>query len=454
MSEYIRKITYFLTDQIWSIDTSALNRGRSFLINTLRFIYITVREFRENELTLRSMSLVYTTLLSIVPLLAFSISILKAFGVVDNQLEPLLVNFLEPLGEKGVEVTNQILGFINRINFGVLGVVGLLLLIYTSVSVINKIEDSLNIIWRVKKGRSLARRFSDYITILLIGPVLMVVALGIMATLESNTIVNKVLAIEPLGTIVILAGQIVPFIVVLLVFSFIYVLIPNTKVNFKSALVGGALAGIGWRVTGWVFTMSVASSTKYAAIYSSLAILIIFMIWLYLNWLILLIGAQIAYCYQNLKFLTVKKEVFNLSTKLKEKLTLVIMYLIGYNFYHDKERWTLYTLIEHLKLPQEPVDAAVRELMDSKLLIETGEEPPELIPAMALENIKLTDILSSTREGYHTSELEHKYLSLPEVDSVSSEVEHAIDEALGKKSLRDLVLKHPHRSSHKTQNQE
>lgn len=394
----------------------------------------------KNELTLRAMSLVYTTLLSLVPLLAFSISLLKAFGVVDNKLEPFLLSFLEPLGPKGVEASNQILEFIGRINFGVLGVLGLIFLIYTSVSVINKIEDALNIIWHVKKGRSLARRFSDYITILLVGPVLMVVALGSMATLESNTVVSRILSIEPIGTLVLIGGHILPYIVVLLVFSFMYVLIPNTKVHIKSALLGGAIAGIAWHVTSWGFTISIASSTKYAAIYSSLALLIIFMIWLYLNWLILLAGAQIAYCHQNLKFLTVKKEVFNLSTKLKEKLTLMIMYLIGYSFYHDKERWTLYTLTEHLKLPQEPVEDAVKELQESKLLIDSGEEPPELLPSMALENIKLKDILSSTREGYHSCELEQKYLSLPEVDTISSEVEDAIDKALGEKSLRDMVI--------------
>ena len=138
MSELVKKINYFLTSQLWSIDTSALNRTRSFFVNLVRLIYITVREFMKNELTLRAMSLVYTTLLSLVPLLAFSISLLKAFGVVDNKLEPFLLSFLEPLGAKGVEVSNQILEFIGRINFGVLGVIGLLLLIYTSVSVINK----------------------------------------------------------------------------------------------------------------------------------------------------------------------------------------------------------------------------------------------------------------------------------------------------------------------------
>ena len=439
MSEFVKKINYFFTRQLWRIDTDSLDAGKSMLVNFVRLIYITLREYTQNELALRAMSLVYTTLLSIVPLLAFCISILKAFGVVDNQLEPFLANFLEPLGEKGVEISNKILEFIGKINFGVLGVAGLIMLIYTSVSVIKKIEDSLNVIWKVQKGRSFARRFSDYITTLLLGPVLMFAALGLSATLSSNTVVSKLLAIEPVGTIVFIIGKIIPFVIVFLVFTFIYVIIPNTKVNFKAAAIGGAIAAVAWHITSWIFTFSVASSTKYAAIYSSLAVLIIFMIWLYLNWLIMLVGAQITFCVQNLKFLTVKKEVFNLSTKLREKLSLMIMYLIGYNFYNDLHRWTLHSMTDFLRLPQEPVEEAVSELENHKLLIETGDEPPFLVPSRALDKITLKEILDATRTNYETDMIEKKYFSMPEVDTITSSVDNAITDALGQMSLKDII---------------
>ncbi len=439
MSELVKKINYFFSRQLWRIDTDSLNRSRSALVNLIRLVYVTLREYRENEIGLRAMSLVYTTLLSIVPLLAFCISILKAFGVVDNQLEPFLINFLEPLGEKGIEITEKIMEFIGKINFGVLGAAGLVMLIYTSISVIIKIEDSLNIIWKIQKGRSLARRLSDYVTTLLIGPVLMFAALGLTATLTSHTIVGKILAIEPLGTIVFIIGKLLPFVIVFLAFTLIYVIIPNTKVRFKSACLGGAIAAIAWHITSWIFTVSVASSTKYAAIYSSLAVLIIFMIWLYLNWLILLVGAQIAFCHQNLKFLTLKKEVFNLSTKLKEKLSLIIMYLIGYNFYNDLHRWTLDSLTEHLHLPQDPIEDAVNELANNKLIIETGDDPPKFVPARALEKITLKEIVDATRTNYETDIVEKKYLSMPEIDKITGRVDSAIDEALGEMSLKDLV---------------
>jgi len=440
MAELIKKINEFLTRDLWHLDTGSLNRFRAWLVYFLKLIYATVKGYTENELALRAMSLVYTTLLSIVPLLAFSVSILKAFGVVDNQLEPFLANFLEPLGDKGDELTNQILGFIDRINFGVLGFVGLLMLIYTSVSLIMKIEDSINHIWTVRKGRSLVRRFSDYISILLIGPVLMFSAIGLTASFENNAVVKEVLSIQPLGSLVLFAAKLIPYIFVFLVFSFIYMVIPNTKVKFKSAFIGGAIAGIAWQTTGWVFALSVAKSTKYAAIYSSLAVLILFMIWLYVNWLILLIGAQIAYCHQNLRTLDLGRTIFKISGKVKEKMAFLIMYLIGYNFYHNKEKWTFDSVVKELGLPQEAVDTAITELKEKKLILETGEDPGYYLPAKALEVITLNEIIDAARSNNETQLLENRYLTKPEINHITEDVDEAISRALDNLTLKDLVL--------------
>ncbi|MCC6711976.1 MAG: YihY/virulence factor BrkB family protein [Candidatus Dadabacteria bacterium] len=441
MSGLIRKINYFFSRQLWRIDTSALTRPRSILVNAVRLVYITFREYRSNELALRAMSLVYTTLLSIIPLLAFSISILKGFGVVDNQLEPLLLKFLSPLGERGPEITGRIMEFIGRINFGVLGAAGLVMLIYTSISVIQKIEDSMNVIWKVTKGRSFARRFSDYAAALLIGPVLLFAMFVVTATLSSNTIVAKLAEIEPFGTLIVASGKVIPFIFAILVFAFIYYVIPNTKVKFLSALVGGAVAGVAWHITGWIFTVAVASSTKYAAIYSGLAVLIIFMIWLYINWLIVLVGAQVAFCHQNLKFLTLRREAFNLGPKLMEKLSIIVMYRVAYNFYNELDGWTLASLIAETRLPREPVVDTVNELMRKNLLVETRDNPPRLVPPRSIEKIRLREIMAAVRTNDRTDLVEKKYLSVPAVDEITGKVENAVNEALGDLTLKDLVTR-------------
>ncbi|HEX3034061.1 MAG TPA: YihY/virulence factor BrkB family protein [Thermodesulfobacteriota bacterium] len=441
MTDLVRRINNFLTNDMWYIDVRSLDGFRAFLIKTLRLTYAFVREFSERELTLRATSLVYTTLLSLVPLLAFSFSVLKGFGV-HNQIEPFLSQFLAPLGTKADEITRKIIDFVENVDVRVLGSIGLATLIYTVISLVQQMEEALNHIWKIEKPRSFTRRFSDYITIILIGPLLMFIAIGLTASVMSNAIVQKLMSIEPFGTVIYLLGKLVPYIVVTAAFTFIYILIPNTKVRFRSALLGGLIAGIIWQTAGWGFASFIASSVRYPAIYSSFAVIILFMIWLYVNWLILLIGAEISFCHQNLKFLTLKKEVFNLSNRLKEKLSLLVMYLISYNYYFNKERWTLDSLIDYLGLPQEPIQNTLRQLEDGGLILETGDNPPAYIPAKDIETIQLKEILTAVRtnkEDPHS--IEKRFFSMPEVDTVVKKIDSCIHDTLGEETVKDLILK-------------
>ncbi|MCK7580267.1 MAG: YihY/virulence factor BrkB family protein [Chromatiales bacterium] len=169
-------------DLLWGSDLAAVSPLRRRLIRSARLVHAVVRDFADGQLTLRAMSLVYTTLLSLVPLLALSFSVLKGFGV-HNQVRPALLAFLAPLGDKGVQITEQTIGFIDNIRVGVLGAVGLGLLIYTVTALLQKIELSFNYVWRVKRLRPLAQRFSQYLSVLTIGPVLVFSAIGITASL-------------------------------------------------------------------------------------------------------------------------------------------------------------------------------------------------------------------------------------------------------------------------------
>ncbi len=436
MADFVKRLNDFFVKELWDIDVSSLDRVRAFLIKLLRLIYASFREFSEGELTLRAMSLVYTTLLSLVPLLAFSFSVLKGFGV-HNQLEPLLLNFLAPLGPKGNEITQNIIEFVSNMNVKVLGSLGLAMLVYTVISLIQKIEDALNHIWKIEKQRGLVRRFSDYITLILIGPVFIFAAIGLTASVTSHTIVQKLVSIEPFGTVIYFVGKILPYIFVCAVFTFIYIIIPNTKVRFGSALLGGVVAGVLWQTTGWVFAFFVASSTKYPAIYSGFAVLILFMIWLYLNWLILLVGAEISFCHQNLNFLTLKKEAFHLSNRLKEKLSFLIMFLVSYNYYHNKDRWTLDSLVDRLRLPEGTIQNTLAQLENKRLIIETRDDPPTYLPARDIETIKLKEILHSARVSEQES---HSIENIPEIDTIIKRIDKAIEDALGEETVKSLVL--------------
>ena len=210
-------------------------------MQAVRTVLVLGRDLAGGQLTLRAMSLVYTTLLSIVPLLALSFSVLKAFGV-SNQIEPLLLNLLEPLGEKGGEVALRITAFIENMNVGVLGALGLTLLLYTAISLMQKIEESLNFIWHIPRPRPLAERFSRYLSVLMVGPILVFSALGITATVMNIETVRDLLEIDGLGHAVRAFSALTPYALVIAAFTFVYMFLPNTRVRFGAALIGARWA--------------------------------------------------------------------------------------------------------------------------------------------------------------------------------------------------------------------
>jgi membrane protein len=274
---------------------SALLRSK---IAVLHVVTVTVKKFQDDQLSLQATRLTYTTLLSLVPLLAVAFSVLKAFGV-QNQLEPPLAGLLAPLGPEAKEITRQIISFVDNQQVGALGAVGVAGLFYTVLSLIGKIEDALNHIWRVRRSRSLGRQFSDYLSVILVGPVLVFTALALMASAQSYWLVQRVLEFKPLGWLVPLVTRWTPLLLLCTAFTFLYQFVPYTRVRLRSAVCGGVVAGLLWQVAGIGFTKFVASSSSYAAIYSSFAILVLFLIWLQVGWLIVLVGAEVVYNHQH-----------------------------------------------------------------------------------------------------------------------------------------------------------
>jgi membrane protein len=240
----------------------------------------------------------------------------------------------------------------------------------------------------------------------------------------------------------LVAGNLVPYLLVCLAFTFIYIFIPNTRVNFRAALVGGVIAGILWKTIGWGFAEFIATSSKYAAIYSSFAIGILLLIWLYISWLVLLVGSQIAFYVQHPKFMTLQRVQFVLSNRLRERLALQVMYLIGYNYSHNRPPWDLARLVEQLELPDEPVHRILRLLTDAGYLIEiASEDPPVYLPMHDLASIRLVDMLADVRAAGESRFLNLQQLpSLPAVERVVTEFNGSWQEALGDRSLKALVM--------------
>ncbi len=429
----------FLFSDIWQVKIDQLSRPRRWGIYSLRVAYVLVRDLQEGELALRAMSLVYTTLLSLVPLLAVSFSVLKAFGA-HNQVEPLLLHFLEPLGKQGVEIANRIIGFVENIQVGVLGAVGLAFLIYTVVSLIQKIEESFNFVWHIKHVRSFSRRFSDYLSVIIIGPVLVFTAIGLTASVMNNTIVQALLEMEPFGTVFVALGRLVPYLLIIAAFTFVYMFVPNTSVRLRSALVGGLVGGGLWQLTGYAFASFASGSTRYDAIYSGFAILILFMIWLYLSWFILLFGAKVAYYHQHPQQIRRQAERIGFSNRLRERAGLLVMYLVTRAYERGEENWTLDALSQRLGLPGDSLGDLLIDMESLGLLVETGDEDPIYFPGRDPAELRVRDVLIGLRRvGEDGYSLDERALSVAPVDAALEAAETAATEQLGEVSIKDLT---------------
>lgn len=424
---------------LWHTNTKDVSKPLAFLIRTSRILYATIRDISDGLPSLRAMGLVYTTLLSIVPLLAVSFALLKGFGA-HNQLEPTLINLLEPLGEKGVHISQQIIGFVDNMKVGILGSIGLVFLIFTVLSLVKKIETAFNYTWRISQARGVVQRFTNYLSVIIVGPLFLVTSAGITASFNSSTVVDKFLAIEPFGTLLLLAGELVPYLLTAATFTLFYLLIPNTRVKVNSAIFGAIVATILWKAVGALFTAFVLNSTNYTAVYSGFAILIIFMIWIYLSWLIILTGATIAYYHQNPDRITARSQVIRLSCRLREKLALTVMQLVANNFHYNDKEWTLRSLAKKTSMSEAALQIVISELLEKRLLKTSGKKSQYLIPGQSIENISIQTILQAARTAEETTNLRPNDVKTTDaVNQIINTIDDAVIASIKDKNLKDLL---------------
>lgn len=427
-----------LSEKLWAVNISRLPWYQAWPALVARLVVAALRDLSDGQLSLRAMGLVYTTLLSLVPMLAISFSVLKGFGV-HNQIEPLLLRLFEPLGDKAPEIAGHIIGFVDNIKVGVLGVVGLGLLIYSVVSLMQKIEAAFNYTWHVTRQRSFARRFSDYLSILLVGPLLIFFALGMAASVGTAPFLEKVLGYQIISGAFEQFASIVPSILIMLALAYIYMFMPNTRVRFSSALVGALTAGLCWKTIGWIFKSFIAGSANYAAVYSAFATLIVLLIWLYMTWLVMLLGASIAFYFQNPNQMMTRRGIIRLSHRARQRLALMIMQLSAKNFYEGNEAWTADYVARHFHLPPQPVQDVLDALEGEGLLTCTASDPPGFQPGRPPETVSAGDVIAAVNQHGGDASVERKIKAGPEIDAVFSRLDEALAKTGGKTTVRDLL---------------
>jgi membrane protein len=272
-----------------------------------------------------------------------------------------------------------------------LGAVGVAGLFYTTLSLIGKVEEALNAIWRVRRPRSLGRQFSDYLSVVLVGPVVIFTALALIASAHSHWMVRWLLELKPLGMIVPLVTRVMPFVLLCAVFTFVYQFVPHTHVRLRSALVGGLVAGLLWQVASFWFAAFVASSSSYAAVYSSFAVLVLFLIWLQVGWQIVLVGAEVAYFHQHPSAYHVRAGPRGQSLRVREQLALGALVEITRRHLSGQPPADPAQLAAALGVPVSSLEELIDACVQRGLLLRATEppgvtlgRPPERIPVVEI----------------------------------------------------------------------
>jgi len=404
-----------------------------------RMVLALVRDMLSEQLSLRAMSLVYTTLLSIVPLLALSFSVLKGFGV-HNQLEPMMLGMLEPLGEKAEQINAQILGFVSNMKVGVLGAVGLGLLLYTVFTLMHKIVSAIDFTWNNQGNRGFAQRFTDYLAMLMIGPVLMFSVAGGMAGIVESETIQSLLRVEFISQAYEWALYWLPFGLIVLGLSFIYWFFPGINVKWYAALAGGVIAGSLWKAIGWMFAAFVVNSSKYTAVYSAFATVLLFMIWLYLSWLILLLGSRIAFYIQFPR--NICPQQVGVGPQSQEYYGLELTRQIVKAFLEGQGPTKMSELVMQLQRPADELLPLLGILVTEGYLLKIDEVDPLYSPARDPETVMLAEVLHCLRKGSSGTAVTRS--SQDSVMEALASVNKAIDRALRGISLKQWVLSNSH----------
>ncbi len=385
-------------DRLWQ-EHELLGHGQRRLVTAARYGTMLARDLMDGQLSMRAMSLIYTSLLSVVPLLALAFSVLKALGV-HNQLEPLLVRLLEPLGPQSIDIAHNVIGFVDNIKVGVLGSVGVGFLLFTVISLVHKVEQSFNYIWRIPLPRGLSQRFGQYLSVLMVGPVLVFSAIGATASFTKSSVVANLILIEPFGFLLWSITQLVPYALIIGAFTFLYSFVPNTKVRLRAAAAGGVFAGVLWQLASLAFAKFVAQATNYNAIYSGFAIFLFLLIWLYVSWLILLVGCSLSFYVQHPEHLGPTKVTPYLSARAAEFLGLSTVALVGKRFLQAEPFTDREELARQLGAPPDHVEYVIEVLIKQGVLAIAGGERLGLLPGRDLGSITVAELWRLIRRGF------------------------------------------------------
>lgn len=430
----------FLLHGLWEINSVELRAGKRFFLRALQFVTAVVREFFADNCLLHASALAFTTILSFIPFLAVMFALLKGFGA-EIDLEILILNHFA-LGSE--EAVDAVFTYISNTSLAKLGTFGVVSLLMTVLILLNSIEQSFNHIWRVKETRSLVRLFSDYLSITIFSPILILAAISMTTTLESQGLVKYLLSMEFVGVFVLALFKFFPYLAMWAVFTGLYLFMPNTRISLRAALLGGAFGGILWQLLQWGYVTFQIGVTRNNAIYGTMAALPIFMLWIYISWVIVLLGLEVTFAIQNFRTIRLEFRGDKLSYEGRASAALAILLAAAAAFIKGCKPLTVDDLTLRLNLSPRFVQQSLTSLVHCGFLNEVAQGKDALNayqPAIDIGSLTLHEVLQRMRQDGE----ELKFSQMGESGRIVDEMQRMIVAAqldvLDGVTLRDLVAK-------------
>ena len=396
-TNFRKKVKRFVEKDIWYIPRRELSPKKSFLIKQLRILLVAIRGFNEDKVRLQASALTYFSLLSIIPVAAMAFGIARGFGLetyMERQIQEALVG-REDVAEWIINFSHSLL---ETASSGIIAGIGLIILIFTVMKVLYNIERAFNDIWQISTPRSWSRKFSDYFAMMFIAPIFLVLSGSstVFITTQIEHITENFAFFGFLSPVLLFLVRLIPYILVWLMLTFVYMIMPNTNVKFSSALIAGIIAGTLFQLAQWGYINFQVGVSRYNAIYGSFAALPLMLIWMQISWLIILFGAEISYANQNVEDYEAEAETTNLSPYSKKILTLYVLRLLVKNFYNKVPPVTPWDISHQLKIPNKVVRNILNKLTEAGLVTATiGSNPKELLyqPAIDINQITIVNAL-------------------------------------------------------------
>lgn len=367
-------------------DPEAVSGWRRWVMVGGQFVLVLYEQIKHDKVVIRASGLAYTTLLAVVPLVAVLFALFSAFAsfaALRTRVQEFLFAQLLPTRQ------DEIVYYINQFtaNTNKLGFIGFVVLMVTAILLLDNIETNFNAIWHVTTRRRIINKITAYTSVLVFGTVFLGASLSISARLEALELTGRLLHSG------LVAKWMVPLGLSFLAFLIMYIVIPFTRVRFASALVGAIIAAVCWEWGKGLFAGSVGQSVRYSTIYGSLAVIPIFLVWIYITWIVVLVGLEIAFTHQNFAALTRSRFAPRLRSADRLSLTLAIARTVADRFHHRRPPPTIADLSRLFRLPLEAIEERVKILVDAGYLRPGGDTSAGLTPATSLQNILVADLL-------------------------------------------------------------